>query len=896
MSENIKTNHRLNNLLVVNLHDLISHVDGVETISEEKIDGIYKRLASTLDGSSPTKIIILKEGEEVSSPWDKRRLPDGMQEVETLLSKLGINVQEVGANPIESAVAKVVNDVASDYDNVYVYDSSVYTNSLIDDKSVLVLNTDYNFKKIFEVDNEIGLEGSDRIKAISIKGLSSRGIKSIPRVREVEAYELLKTYGSVKEIYNNLNELPSSKSKMFKVHKGKLSGAYKALTSPVISFEYVVNDFNKSKVSDYSYSKIKDTRIQKNLLVGTEYSGAGSNIITSISDLADIFKIAKQSDHKSLVLTPVRVKDQIIGLAIGSGSESDGYIPLKEEFDNKEILSEIKTMAKAESLMLVTLDGKALAKSYLANDVEPISVFLDLSLVAYSLGKYLESSGNFSEEQICKAFDEEPAKTATDFFGEYFNGIDPAAVRPEFVAKYCSSLIKKVNTLGVKAKEEINKDVGGKRFYATIDMPHAVALARMEYQGVYVDYKIITNAIDKIDVMVKEKNKEMEAVIGVDIPIEGEKGMTSAIADFRKANIENKDDTEVVLKLKRVGEMATELRSLKRGLVTARKELRGNISKVTGRVHASFNQKTAVTGRLSCNGPNLQGVENAGKSEVGRLIRSAFSSSDASKVIVSADYSQMEIRILAHLSGDKHLIEQLNKGEDIHLLTAADMFGVPVNEVTKEQRSSAKSVNFGIPYGTTEFGLAKSLGKPVDVAKSYLESYFEIYPGVKKYINDQVAFAKKNGYVNTMGGRKVSSASLNSKTINSDNFSIRSKAERCAVNYAIQGSAADMVKKGFNHVDAMISKMGLDTKVLIQVHDELVFETSKENVKEVSEKVQLLMENVLSLCVPVVVDVDIARDWAGSPLKETEEKSCQIKSPMVLIDREYGLDEALLAS
>jgi len=895
MSENIKTNHRLNNLLVVNLHDLISHVDGVETISEEKIDGIYKRLSSTLDGSSPTKIIILKEGEEVSSPWEKRRLPEGMKEVETLLSKLGVNVQEVGASPIEHAVAKVVNDVASDYDNVYVYDSSVYTNSMIDDKSVFVLNSDYNFKKIFEVDNEIGLEGADRIKAISIKGLSSRGIKSIPRIREVEAIKLLKTYGSVKEIYRNLNKLPASQSKMFKLHKSKLPVAYKTLTSPVISFEYTVDDFNKSTVSDYSYSQIKDTRIQKNLLEGSEYAGSGSNIIKSISDLSEIFKIAKQSDHKSLVLTPVRVKDQIVGLAIGSGSEFDGYIPLKEEFDNKEILSEIKAMAKAESLMLVTLDGKALAKSYLANDVKPVSVFLDLSLVAYSLGKYLELSGDFSEEKICKAFDEEPAKTATDFFSEYFNGIDPAAVRPEFVAKYCSSLIKKVNTLGVKAKEEINKDVGGKRFYATIDMPHAVALARMEHQGVYVDYKIITNAIDKIDAMVKEKNKEMEAVIGVDIPIEGEKGMTSAIADFRKANIENKDETEVALKLKRVAEIATELRSLKRGLDTARK-LRGNISKVTGRVHASFNQKTAVTGRLSCNGPNLQGVENAGKSEVGRLIRSAFSSSDASKVIVSADYSQMEIRILAHLSGDKRLMEQLNKGEDIHLLTAADMFGVPVNEVTKEQRLSAKSVNFGIPYGTTEFGLAKSLGKPVDVAKSYLESYFEIYPGVRKYINDQVAFAKKNGYVKTMGGRKISSAALNIDTINSDNFSIRAKAERCAVNYAIQGSAADMVKKGFNNVDAMISKMNLDTRVLIQVHDELVFETSKENVKEVSEKVKKIMENVLSLCVPVVVDVDIASDWAGSPLKETEAKICQIKKPMALIDRGYSLDEALVAS
>jgi len=282
----------------------------------------------------------------------------------------------------------------------------------------------------------------------------------------------------------------------------------------------------------------------------------------------------------------------------------------------------------------------------------------------------------------------------------------------------------------------------------------------------------------------------------------------------------------------------------------------------TGRVHTSYNQTVALTGRLSSSDPNLQNIPI--RTELGTKIRKAFVAGTPGHLILSADYSQIELRIMAHVTGDRGLGDAFRAGEDIHMTTAAKVFGVKPKEVTKEMRRKAKEVNFGIMYGIGPFGLSTRLDIPQAEAKEIITRYFERFPGVKEYIGATIAEARKNGYVQTLLGRKRYFPDINSK-----NFPVRSNAERQAINMPIQGTAADMIKIAMIRIDRRLSGEGAGGKagkpsgsrMLLQVHDELVFEVPRGELAKVTKLVREEMENALPLTVPVVVDVGSGGDW-----------------------------------
>ena len=278
------------------------------------------------------------------------------------------------------------------------------------------------------------------------------------------------------------------------------------------------------------------------------------------------------------------------------------------------------------------------------------------------------------------------------------------------------------------------------------------------------------------------------------------------------------------------------------------------INPKTGRIHTVYNQAVAATGRLSSNQPNLQNIPI--RTARGQQVRKAFIPRDENHVLLAADYSQIELRIIAALSKDPTMLEAFQKGEDIHATTAANVFGVPLEEVSREQRSNAKTVNFGIVYGVSAFGLSQQTNLNRTEAKKLIEAYYATYSQLKSYMNEQVDFARENGYVATVMGRR-----RYLKDINSQNAVVRGAAERNAVNAPIQGSAADIIKIAMINIHRRMEKENWQSKMLLQVHDELVFDVPKEEVEALSAMVKEEMENAFSLEVPLLVEVGMGENW-----------------------------------
>jgi DNA polymerase-1 len=296
-----------------------------------------------------------------------------------------------------------------------------------------------------------------------------------------------------------------------------------------------------------------------------------------------------------------------------------------------------------------------------------------------------------------------------------------------------------------------------------------------------------------------------------------------------------------------------EHRSLSKLKSTYTDKLPEQINVKTGRVHTSYHQAVTATGRLSSSEPNLQNIPI--RSPEGRKIRQAFIAPEGYK-IVAADYSQIELRIMAHLANDEGLITAFSQGEDIHRATAAEVFNVPLSDVTTDLRRKAKAVNFGLIYGMSAFGLAKQLDVSRSDAQTYINAYFARYPGVKKYMDDTRILAKEQGYVETLFGRRLYLPEIDSR-----NAALRQYAERTAINAPMQGTAADIIKRAMLTVDEWLLRGEIDVKMIMQVHDELVFEINEQDVDVAVEKIKSLMSSAAELTVPLIVDVGLGNNW-----------------------------------
>ena len=407
-----------------------------------------------------------------------------------------------------------------------------------------------------------------------------------------------------------------------------------------------------------------------------------------------------------------------------------------------------------------------------------------------------------------------------------------------------------------------NLDEREQKIVNEIEIPLTLVLAKMEHTGVAIDCEYLK----ELSSYMTEKLAELEDLIyqlaGEPFNINSPKQVAEVLFDKlelktkkKKSRSTSADVLEEMAQEYEICEYILQHRKFAKLKSTYTDALPTLISKKDGRIHTTYNQALTVTGRLSSSNPNLQNIPI--RSEEGNKIRSAFCAMDKeNSFILSADYSQIELRLLAHVSGDEHLIHAFTSGEDVHAMTAAKVFGVELKDVTKEMRRRAKAVNFGIVYGQSKYGLAKSLGITNVEAQEFIDKYFETYPKVKEYMNNEVEFVAQNGYVETAFGRKRYLAS----ELHSSNYQIREFAQRAAINQPLQGTAADLIKIAMIRVDKAIDKM--KTKMIMQVHDELVFEVPKDELEQLKSIILDCMAlKDQKLNVPLDVDINYGTSW-----------------------------------
>ena len=407
-----------------------------------------------------------------------------------------------------------------------------------------------------------------------------------------------------------------------------------------------------------------------------------------------------------------------------------------------------------------------------------------------------------------------------------------------------------------------NLDEREQKIVNEIEIPLTLVLAKMEHTGVAIDCEYLK----ELSSYMTEKLAELEDLIyqlaGEPFNINSPKQVAEVLFDKlelktkkKKSRSTSADVLEEMAQEYEICEYILQHRKFAKLKSTYTDALPTLISKKDGRIHTTYNQALTVTGRLSSSNPNLQNIPI--RSEEGNKIRSAFCAMDKeNSLILSADYSQIELRLLAHVSGDEHLIHAFTSGEDVHAMTAAKVFGVELKDVTKEMRRRAKAVNFGIVYGQSKYGLAKSLGITNAEAQEFIDKYFETYPKVKEYMNNEVEFVAQNGYVETAFGRKRYLAS----ELHSSNYQIREFAQRAAINQPLQGTAADLIKIAMIRVDKAIDKM--KTKMIMQVHDELVFEVPKDELEQLKAIILDCMAlKDQNLKIPLDVDINYGTSW-----------------------------------
>jgi len=397
------------------------------------------------------------------------------------------------------------------------------------------------------------------------------------------------------------------------------------------------------------------------------------------------------------------------------------------------------------------------------------------------------------------------------------------------------------------------------------EMPLVEVLAAMEAEGVGLDTECLARMSGELADRLAELTRQIHAEVGHAFNIDSTKQLAAVLFDelalpvIKKTKTGNSTDAETLDTLAwqtnhPVPKLVKEYRELTKLKGTYVDPLPEMLCERTGRVHASFNQTVAVTGRLSSSEPNLQNIPI--RTQIGREIRKAFVARDADHVLLTADYSQIELRVLAHFCRDQALIEAFVQDRDIHRFVGSQVFGVPLDEVTREQRSKAKAVNFGIVYGQSAYGLSRTTGMPVGEAQAFIDMYFLRYSGIRMFIDKVIADAKRAGYVRTILGRRRATPDINSR-----NRNVRSAAERFAVNTVIQGSAADLIKRAMINIHRRIRDENHSSRMLIQVHDELVFDVPRDAVQTEAEFIRQEMCNALPLDVPIKVDLAWGQTW-----------------------------------
>lgn len=718
------------------------------------------------------------------------------------------------------------------------------------DKDLLQLISDETVVKLLKPKDYIMMDeatfiqtyGFEPIKMIDLKALMGDASDNIPGVKgigEKTAIKLLTQYGSLDGIYENIDNIKGSTHEKLVTgnedayYSKELVTIYREVPLNITWDDLLYGNENTNELIQL-YNELNFYSLLK------KASSNKKNVNTNIDNfkiIQDISLINIDRDTAIYVDTTLgNYHDASInGIALYNDSMAV-YIPFDVIENNINFLD--------VPYNFYTYDYKKLLVVFNKYNIKIDNVIFDTMISGYLLNYDVKDDIGYLANLL-------------DFDIPSYNKND--ILSDEKVALINITKAKFIYDSKTKLYDEmVNENVTS--LFENIEMPLAKVLANMEIQGIRVNKKILEEMGEEIKIKLELITKDIYNYAGCEFNINSSKQLGEILFDklklphAKKNKIGYVTDADTLKKLIDfpIVNKILEYRALAKLYSTY---IEGIISTIRedNKIHTIYTQTLTRTGRLSSIEPNLQNIPM--RSEYGRLIRKAFLPEDDS-VILSADYSQIELRVFAHLSGVKDLIEAFKNNEDIHTKTAMDIFKVPSLGVTKNMRRQAKAVNFGILYGISSYGLSEDLGIPVKEAKEFINKYFETYPGVKDYMNKEIADATKDGYVKTIMNRKRIIEELNSS-----NYNVRSMGERMALNTPIQGSASDILKKAMVEIYDVFEKNNMKSKMLLQVHDELIFNVYNDEIDRVKKIVHDIMTNVFELSVPLEVDIETGNNW-----------------------------------
>ena len=763
----------------------------------------------------------------------------------------------------------------------------------------------FNREKVKEV---YGIEPKQLIEVKGLQGDTSDNIPGVPGIGEKTALSLVQKYGTIDNLYKKLE---SGEADIKGKQKEKLEEnkdlAYLSRTLGEINTQVPIEDtLEELKLEEWDKPKVleifKELNFKRyidrfNLQDENENANLNSenNIenkykvenktIEEIKSIIEnqskmIFYIETEKDENEEKI----IKEKITVISVFNTSENEAYyINLKEKnriqdfkeiFENDKILKSgidlgrVYILLKQEGIDFKGINYDASIAAYILNPTNNKLKINDLAeqYLEIDVNEILGNNQNKKAEQI-NLFDTMQNAGISDKNEQKEEKSEEEKIKEEqekaikAEEKKCtlySYIIYKLQEITMKKLEEIN----AVELLKNIDMPTVTVLANMQWNGMYADEEELDKFGNQLKEQLEIKTKMIYEMAGEEFNINSTKQLGEILFEKMKLPVVKKTksgystDVDVLEKLKSEDPIISEIldyRQLMKLNSTYVEGLKPYINPKTKRIHSFFHQTITATGRISSTEPNLQNIPT--RFELGKQVRKIFKP-EPGKVYIDADYSQIELRVLAHMSEDTHMVQAFKDGEDIHKQAASKVFKTPMEEVTKEQRSNAKAVNFGIVYGISDFGLGEQLGISRKIAKKYIEEYLQEYEGIKNFMDNMKEKAKETGYVETLFNRRRYIPELKS-----NNYMVRQFGERAAMNTPIQGTAADIMKIAMINVYRKLVENGLEAKIVLQVHDEMMIEAPLNEAEKVKEIVKNEMESAIQLKIPLIAEVSEAENW-----------------------------------
>ncbi len=831
-------------------------------------------LAVVLDAKGPTFRSEVYKEYKANRPAMPDRLVPQIPYIKKIIESYRIPTLEMEGYEADDLIGAVARKLEQEADVIII----------TGDKDLLQLVSDHiqvydpmKEKKfgVEEVIERFGFRPDQIVEMMGLAGDAIDNIPGVPGIGEKTATELIKTFGTIENLLSHLDQVRQKKLKeKLEAHgeQARLSRQLATIRTDVpISIDlkhFLLPPPDLKKLREI-FKELEFNKLLKEL---PEEKGAKEKDYRLITDW-DFFDVLLK-DLKEVKLfsidlettSPYPMWADLVGVSLSYVPHQAFYIPLghrhpeaTQQLPLTQVLKALKPFLEDPGIKKV---GQNLKYEWIVlrrYGIELQGILCDTMIASYLLNP---AKHNHNLSEIAREYLDISMTEYEEIVGRGRKAVTFDQVFPEKARDYSCADAEVALQLSRLLLPKLAED-GSRDLYDQVELPLLIVLAKMEMNGVKIDVDLLNDFSKEIENQSQQKMERIHALAGEAFNINSSQQLGKILFEklelpvVKKTKTGYSTDVDVLTKLSLQHDLPLEVlsyRNLSKLKSTYIDALPRLVHPETGRVHTSYNQTVAATGRLSSSDPNLQNIPI--RAEEGNRIRQAFIPEKRWRII-SADYSQIELRILAHLSQDEMLLKAFREGEDIHTRTASEVFHVSMEEVTSEMRREAKVINFGILYGMSAFGLSQQLGVEPKIAQAYIDEYFKKYGGVHAYIETSLKEARQRGYVTTLLNRRRYLPEIHSPTA-----FIRQSSERMAINSPIQGTAADIIKVAMIHIQNQIEESALSTKMIMQVHDELVFEAPEEELQQALPFIRREMETVMNLSVPLSVSIHSGKNWA----------------------------------